>query len=492
MIDRPLTRRRLIGAAGAGVLLSGVPAGALARRRTRRADVVVVGAGFAGLTAARELVREGRSVIVLEARHRVGGRVVNKDLGEGVISERGATFIGPTQTRIARLADEMKVDTFPAYNDGDNVYFHDGERSTYSDTGPTGTAPPDSEILPDVATAVGKLDQMAREVPVGAPWKAPHAAEWDRQTFAHWLRANTSGSRRFTSLVNVATRAAMGTETANVSLLFATLFVAQSGDEDNPGTFERNFNTRNGAQQDRFRGGSQLVALRVQDDLGGRVLLGSPVRRIFQEAGGVRVEADGVTAHAERVVVAIPPVLARRIEYHPGLPSMRRKLMDHMPQGRLTKVAVVYDRPFWRDDGLNGTVVHLNGPMGIVFDDSPEDASKGIVIGFVGGNASHEFAALSKSGRRARVVAQLTEAFGSRAQNEKDYVESVWRDEKWSRGCPITLGPPNVLTRYGPALRKPVDRIHWAGTETSDYWAGYMDGAVRSGERAAREVLEKL
>jgi monoamine oxidase len=494
MTDRPLTRRRLIGAgaAGAGVLLSGVPAGALARRRARRADVVVIGAGFAGLTAARELVRAGRSVIVLEARHRVGGRVLNKEVGGGVISERGATFIGPTQTHIARLARELNVGTFPAFDDGDNVYVHDGERSTYSDKGPTGTAPPDAEILPDIATAVGRLDQMALEVPVRAPWEAPHAGDWDRQTFRHWLLANSSGNRRFLSLVDLVTRAAMGTETANVSLLFAALFVAQSGDHKHPGTFERNFNTRGGAQQDRFRGGTQLVAERVADALGDRMVLGAPVRRIFQEGGGVRVEADGVTAYGKRVVVAIPPVLARRIEYHPGLPAMRRGLMEHFPQGRLTKVAVVYKRPFWRDAGLNGTLVHLNGPVGITFDDSPEDASKGIVIGFVGGGSSQKYASTSKADRRAAVLAQLTDGFGQQAQHPVDYVESDWRAERWSRGCPITYTPTRALTRYGPALRKPVHRIHWAGTETADYWSGYMDGAVRSGERVVRELLQRL
>jgi monoamine oxidase len=493
MLDRPITRRRLIGAAGAGALLTGVPSAALARRSARRADVVVIGAGFAGLTAARELVRRGRSVIVLEARNRVGGRVLNKELGNGVVADRGATFIGPTQTRIARLAKQMGVGTFPAFNDGDNVYLTENGRSTYSDTGPTGTAPPDLEIIGDVANVAFKIDQMAREVPVTAPWEAPRAEEWDRQTLAGFARANSDAHPRFLALLDVVTRAAMGTETSDVSLLFTTLFVAQSGDEQHPGTFERNFNTRDGAQETRFHGGSQLVAKRVAERLGGRVVLGSPVRRIFQEDGGVRVESDLMTARAKRVVVALPPVLARRIEYHPELPAMRRQLTANFPQGRLTKVTAVYERAFWRDAGLNGTAVSVRGPMGITFDDSPPGGEPGILIGFVGGNAARSFGQKPPRDRRARALHELRTLFGPEAyRGVTDYFESRWRQEKWSRGCPLAYAPPGTLTRYGPALREPVGRIHWAGTETADYWAGYMDGAVRSGERVAREVAERL
>jgi monoamine oxidase len=492
VVDRPITRRRLIGAAGAGALLAGVPSGALARRRARRADVVVIGAGFAGLTAARELVRGGRSVVLLEARERVGGRVLNKDLGNGVVADRGATFIGPTQTRIARLADQMGVGTFPTFDEGDNVYLHDGERSTYSDKGPAGTAPPDLEILGDVANVVFKIDQMAREVPVTAPWKAPRADEWDAQTLEAFARANSDGNPRFFRLLDVVTRAALGAEASDISLLFTTLFVAQSGDEQHPGTFERNFNTRDGAQETRFHGGSQLVAKRVAERLGGRLVLGSPARAIFQDDDGVRVESDHVTVRAKRVVVALPPVLARRLQYEPELPALRRQLTARFPQGTLTKVSVVYERAFWRDQGLNGTAVSLQGPIGITFDDSPPGGRPGILIGFVGGNAARDFNPRIRADRRNRVLRELRKLYGAEAASPIDYFESNWRQEHWSRGCPTAFAPPHLLTRYGPALRKPVGRIHWAGTETADYWAGYMDGAVRSGERVAREVLERI
>ena len=487
-LDRPITRRRLVGAAGAGVLLAGVPAGALARRRVRRADVVVVGAGFAGLTTARELVRGGHSVVVLEARHRVGGRVVNKDLGNGVFTERGGTFIGPTQNRIKALADEVGVGTFPMYDEGKNVWVAGGERFEWSDTGPTGTAPPDPKVIFDAAKVISKLDELSKQVPVHAPWTAPKADEWDRRTLRNFVLANSSGNPRFRKLVNLALRAQMGAEMREVSLLFALLFVAQSGDRNHPGTFERNFNTRDGAQQDRLHGGSEQIGLRVARQLGDRVVLGSPVRRIEQLARGVTVESDDVVVHAKHAVIAMAPALVRRIDFSPELPAQRRRLNESMRNGTLTKVSVVYDRPFWRDMGLSGTALSANGPIGVVFEDSPEDASKGILIGFVGGDKNRRYRTVGRAERRARIVAELETIFGRRAGTVERIVESDWRGEKWSRGCPIAIAPPEVLTRYGPALRRPVGRIHWAGTETADYWAGYMDGAVRSGERVVREI----
>ncbi|MFL5779941.1 MAG: flavin monoamine oxidase family protein [Thermoleophilaceae bacterium] len=487
-LDRPITRRRLVGAAGAGALLAGVPAGALAKRRVRHADVVVAGAGYAGLTAARELVRRGHSVVVLEARERVGGRVVNKELGGGVFTERGGTFIGPTQTRIKALADEVGVGTFPMYDEGNDVWMADGHRFEWSDTGPTGTAPPDPRVIGDAAQVIYKLDQLSKQVPVHAPWTAAKADEWDRKTLRDFVLANSSGNPRFRKLVNVALRAQMGAEMREVSLLFTLLFIAQSGDAGHPGSFERNFNTRGGAQQDRFHGGSAQVGLRVAKQLGDRIVLGSPVRRLEQSSAGVRVESDRAIVHAKQVVIAMSPTMVRRIDFSPGLPEQRRGLNEAMRNGTLTKVSIVYDRPFWRDDGLSGTALSANGPVGVFFEDSPEDASKGIVIGFVGGDKNRKYRTLRRAERRARVVAELETIFGPRAAKVERIVESDWRGERWSRGCPIALGTPHALTRFGPALRRPVGRVHWAGTETADYWAGYMDGAVRSGERVAREI----
>jgi monoamine oxidase len=492
-----LSRRELLEAgalAGAGTLAGVGLADAEAarrRRRGRQADVVVIGAGFAGLTAAHELMKDHRSVFVLEARRRVGGRVRNKSIGGGEESETGGTFAGPTQNHILEMAAEFGIDTFPTYNEGENVYFADGTRMTYSDSGPTGTAPPDPTIIPDLATVVSRMDEMSKEVPVDAPWEAASANEWDRETLEQWIDEN-SASPRFKRLVPAATRPIFGAEPRELSLLFTLFYIAASGDERNVGTFERNFNTRDGAQMFRFEGGSQLICNRLARRLGSRVKLHSPVGRIELEKGGIRVVSKRWSIRAKRVIVAVPPVLAGRIRYSPTLPASRRGLTRSMPQGTLLKVTAVYERPFWREAGLNGTAVSLNGPVNATFDDSPPDGSPGVLFGFVGGDEARSFRSKSSADRRASVLRNFADYFGSDALHPRSYFETDWPGAKWSRGGPVGIAGPGLLLAHGPALREPVGRIHWAGTETSNYWNGYMDGAIRSGKRAAREVIEEL
>jgi monoamine oxidase len=493
--DRRLTRRSLIGGAAAGAAMAGLPdlAGAAGQRRARRSvDAVVVGAGFAGLVAAHQLAKHGRSVAVLEARRRVGGRALNHPIGHGEITERGATFLGPTQDRIMSLAKRFGVDTFPTFDDGDNVYVDEnGSRSTYSDTGPLGTAPPDPVVAADLTLAVTELDDMSTHVPVDAPWQADSAGDWDGQTLETWVKDNTV-TPQFRRLVPVATRPIFGAEPRDLSLLFVLFYIAASGNEQNPGTFERNFNTRDGAQEQRLSGGSQRLARRVARRIRQSITLGAPVRRIEQDGHGVSVTTRGQTIHAKRAIVAIPPTLAGRIDYRPLLPTARDQLTSRVAQGTLIKVTCVYPKPFWREDGLNGTSVSVPGLVNATFDDSPEDGSLGVVFGFVGGDSARAFTAMSKGARKAAVLDQFVKFFGSAAANPREYLETNWTAQRWTRGCPVGIYGPGTMLAYGPALREPVGRIHWAGTETSTFWNGYMDGAVRSGERASAEVLGAL
>jgi monoamine oxidase len=496
--DGRVTRRRLLGAAGAGTLggmLAGVP-GAQARvraqtaaARTRTADVVVVGAGLAGLTAARLIQKAGHSVVVLEARDRVGGRLLNHSIGDGKIAEAGGEYVGPTQDHILALAKEMGVSTFPAYDNGDNVYYANGIRRTYSDTGPLGTAPPDP-LAADVAAVVEELDLMAGQVDPTKPWAASNAASWDAQTLQQWLdtHAVTPNTK---ALAAAALQAIFGAEAREVSLLYTVYYIAAAGNESNPGNFERLINTRGGAQQDRFVGGTQLIPLRMAQALS-QVVLGSPVRSIAQSSSGVTVASDKLTVQAKRVIVAIPPTLAGRISYTPALPTVRDQLMQRMPQGTLMKAEAVYDKPFWRDQGLTGTTVSTEGPAYLTFDNTPPEGSPGVLFSFIGGDNLRHWSQQPDDARRKAILGSFATYFGDQALKPLDYFEMNWSNEIWSRGCPVALASPGVYTSYGPALRPSCGRVHWAGTETSTWWNGYMDGAVRSGERAAGEVLSAI
>lgn len=475
------TRREFL-AAGAGLVVLGPSAA-----RTRRADVVVVGAGLSGLVAARRLAFAGRSVVVLEARDRVGGRLLNVPLVGGHSTEVGGEFVGPTQDRILALAREVEVGMFPTYNEGSNVLIAGGQRTLYpADPG----LPGDPDVAAAVIASLG-LDELAKQVPVAAPWRARRAAAWDRQTLEDFRRERIKTAKG-AALFDATCEAIWGAEPRELSLLYVLAYVAGAGNARNPGSFARLIATPRGAQERRLLGGSQVIAELMAARLGRRVLLGAPVRRIERDEDGVRVTADGVTVRARRAIVAVPPVLAARIHQVPALPASKRAILRAMKPGNLSKVTAVYPRPFWRDAGLTGQCQSDVGLARVTFDNSPIDGGLGVVFSFVGGARHKQWKALPPADRRARVLEDLARFVGDAARNPVQYVEHDWTDERWSRGCPVGHFGPGVLRRHGHALRQTTGPVHWAGTETADYWMGYMDGAVRAGERAAAEVLARL
>ena len=451
---------------------------------TRSADFVIVGAGLAGLTAARELVSRGRSVVVLEARDRVGGRLLNDSLGGGVITEVGGEYIGPTQDRIAALAKAVGVDTFKTYNDGSNLLQLNGQISRYPATG----LPTDPAVASDIIHFIGVVDDLAKTIPLDAPWKAPRADEFDSQTLETFLNAQVHnvGTR---VLTGTATKSVWGAEPRDLSMLFVLWYIAAAGNASTPGSFARLLTTDGGAQESRFVGGSQLVAIEAAKSLGDRVVLQTPVRRIVQTDRGVTVTSDKVTVTAGRVIVAIPPAVSAFIDWSPLLPTRRAQLLQRAPQGSLVKAEAIFDRPFWRDEKLSGQIVADSGLARSTFDNSPPSGSPGVLFGFVGGTrrAVERHDPVVPAGH---VPSRNVEFFGPQALKPKDYVEKNWSDEEWTRGCPVAFMPPGVLSDFGTAIREPVGRIHWAGTETATFWNGYMDGAVSSGERVATEVID--
>jgi monoamine oxidase len=449
---------------------------------TTNADVLIVGAGLAGLTAARDLSRAGHSVLVLEARDRVGGRVVGQHLGDGNVVEMGGQYAGPTQDRILALAAELGVATFPTYDTGRKVLHFNGKRGTYSDAIPR----INPLVLADVGRAQARLESLARRVPADAPWTAVRAREWDSQTFETWIRRNAA-SRSARTLLALAAEAVFACEPGDVSLLHV-LFYSRSG-----GSFQKLIATTGGAQQDRFAGGSQLIALRLAASLGDDVVrLSAPVGRITVRGDSATAQTPAGEFAGRRVVVTTPPLLAGRIDYDPALPQWREQLTQRAPMGSVIKCQVIYDEPFWRAEGLSGQATGDGEGSRVVFDNSPQDGPAGVLLAFVEGDEARRLGPASAGVRRQAVLGSLVRYFGPRAAKPVDYLELDWQRERWSGGCYGTLFGPNVWTRYGPVLRQPVGLIHWAGTETATAWCGYMDGAVRSGERVAAEVLREL
>jgi monoamine oxidase len=448
------------------------------------ADVVIVGAGLAGLTAAREVQRQGATAVVLEARDRVGGRTLNHELGDGKVVEVGGQWIGPGQDRIAQLARDMKVDTFATHSTGHNVIEFHGKLTRYRGTIPR-IGP---HVLADVAQAQFKIDRLAKTIPLDEPWTAKNARKLDSQTFETWLRRNvyTKGGR---ALLELSIQAVWAAEPADLSLLHVLFYTHSAGG------FDVLLDTEGGAQQDRFVGGSQLISIRLAEALGGDgvVHFSHPVTRIEHGDGRVRVSAGtGIDARGKLVIVALPPTLTSRIAYDPPLPGHRDQLTQRMPQGSVIKCMAIYDEPFWRDDGLSGMATSDTGPAKIVFDNSPPDGSPGVLLGFLEGERARVLGRLPANERREQIVAGLARLFGPKASNPADFVERSWAEEEWTRGCYGCYMPPGAWTSFGDALRAPIGPIHWAGAETGTVWNGYMDGAVQSGERAAAAALKHV
>ena len=486
-----LTRRKLLGTAALGTAATALPETPAVGASRVEVDVAIVGAGLAGLTAARDLVKHGHSVIVLEARDRVGGRTLNHPLGDGQVVEAGGEFVGPTQDRVLALAKSFGLKTFKAYDTGDHVYVENGNRSTYPSAPGVPDPPEDPQVFKDLIALIGPTDTMGRQVGVRAPWSAKGADKLDRQTVAQWMQAHTKSPLTL-PLFDAFLESLYGKDANQVSLLWNSFYVAAAGDAKHQGSIVRLFATGGGAQDSRITGGSQLLALRLAATLGKRVRLGAPVRSIAQSRTGVTVTAHGVTVHAKRAVVTVPPIVARSIHFTPSLPAAKQKLLARMTPGDMIKVQMIYATPWWRDKGLAGQIVMPAGPAGATFDNTPPSGSPGVILGFVGGRYAQPFRMLDAAARKQAFVDELVAGLGEEARGDSEYFDMDWTAEPYTRGCPTGSVPPGVLARFGAHLRPPTGRIHRAGTETADYWAGYMDGAIRSGERVAKELERVL
>ncbi len=440
-------------------------------------DVVVVGAGFAGLAAARELTRQGHEVLVFEGRDRVGGRSFTGRVA-GVPADMGGSFIGPTQDAVLALAAELGIPTTPTHRDGRNVIQWRGSARSYR-----GTIPKLSLTgLIDIGRLRWQFERIARGVPVAAPWDARRARELDDVSLGEWLRLvrATSSSR---DLMAIMTRVTWGCEPDDVSMLHAARYVRAAGG------LVRLLDVENGAQQDRVPGGTQQIAQAAAAQLGARVLLNAAVRRIDRHGAGVTVTSDQGQAEAGFVIVAIPPAHRVAIEFDPPLPPEYQQLAQHWPQGRLSKAYAAYSTPFWRASGFSGQALSDEAPVFITFDVSPHADGPGILMGFVDARG---FDSLPIEERRRDTLRCFASLFGDEALDPLDYVDYRWGTEEFAPGGPTAAVPPGSWTKYGHWLREPVGPIHWAGTETADEWTGYFDGAVRSGQRAAAEIAALL
>ncbi len=441
-------------------------------------DVVVVGAGIAGLVAATDLAAAGREVVVVEARDRVGGRLLNIEIG-GEPNELGGQWIAPYQSEMHALLAELGIELFHAYREGDHLTI-DAEGTVHRYHG-------NDDPLPAVSSrayeaAVAKLDALVVELDPEAPWEHPRSAELDAITFEQWLAAEVDDALGRDLLRAFMAGGYMTKPAETFSLLSALATVAGAGSVAN--LFEPDL-----CLHSRVVGGSQLVPLRLAERLGDRVVLDAPVRTIRWDDAGVQAEADTLEVRAQHAVVAVPPNVAGLIRFAPSLPAWRMRLHQAMTQGDVIKLLAVYDEPFWRADGLAGEGFAPYAFVREVYDNTPPAGAPGVLCTFLAGERARAAERLEPGARSRKVLEGLAGFFGPRALDAIEVIERDWSQEEWTRGAYAATFGVGGLSHHGPDLTRPVGPIRWACTDLAGIGHMHMEGAVRSGRAAARSIL---
>ncbi|GBL97350.1 Amine oxidase [flavin-containing] B [Araneus ventricosus] len=450
-------------------------------------EVIVVGGGISGLSAAKWLHEAGINVICLEARDRVGGRTLTKRDPKVGYVDIGGAYVGPTQDRLLRMAKEFNVENYKVNEVEDLLHYKNGRQTRFS----SGTLPKRRNPLVDmdINNIFYLMDKMGEEIPTDAPWNANHADEWDTMTYKEFLKKNCwtkGGLEFFKNFVNIN----ITSESYEASLLSFLWYIKQCG-----GT-KRIFSTANGGQERKFKGGTQQISEKMAEKLGdGVVIKNSPVVGINQESKDfVLVRTlNGKEYKTKYIILACPPVVQLKIHFTPELPPLRSQLMQRMPMGTVMKAILYYKKAFWKELGLCGSMLVEGGdehPVFYALDDTKPDGSYPAIIGFVLADKCRRMCVLTPEERKNKVARSLAQVIGSsEALKPIHYEEKNWMDEQYSGGCYTAMYPPGFFTRYGRVIRTPIDRLYFAGTETAVKWSGYMEGAIEAGERAAREIL---
>lgn len=449
---------------------------------TAQTRVVIVGGGFSGIAAAKALHQSNIPFILLEARDRLGGRTYTRQLDGKQYVDLGGQWIGPTQDRMYELAREHGIGWYDTYNEGKNLLDLNAKLRSY-----TGLIPKmDVLSLINIDYVLKKLERLARKVSLDSPWSHPSASQWDSISLEAFVRKHC-WTRNCYKVVRAGLETVYACEMNELSLLHALFYIRSGTNLNNLLSIEQ------GAQQHRLKGGMQPLAEKMAEPFRNSVYLNAPVRSIRHTPSGVTVEAEGHSITTQRVILAVPPVLISAIQFSPELPLRKNQLLQKMSMGIVGKVLAIYPTPFWRTEGFSGQVVaDEHAPFQTLFDASPAHAEWGALMAFCIADRARDFFSREEAERRKLTLTTFARYFGEQAATPQHYVDHCWANEAWTQGCYAALYPTGAWTNFQDTLAAPVGPIHFAGTETSKVWYGYIEGAVRAGERAAEEVKNAL
>lgn len=441
-------------------------------------DVVIIGAGFAGLKAATELKKNGKKVLILEARDRVGGRSMAGEICGHVI-DLGGQWVGPQQKILLNQAKDLGIQTYPQYTKGKSLLSYNNQLTSYK------YEIPKLPVLALIELIIVNLKWTfdMRHLSKKSTTFLSHLQKFDSLTVESWIERNVKipATREF---IKTITRALACCESSEISYLFFLDMLKKSHG------LVKMIGIKGGAQQDKFHGGAWKIAKLLAENLKDNILLNSPVVSVVQGDSNVQIFTENRGFIAKHLIITTPPPLTLRINFQPELPNNKIQLLTQMKMGSVIKVHFAFKKPFWRTQGLNGSAASINHHLSVVFDQTPIDEKIGILVGLVEGKHAIELSRLDKETRKKKLIDDLIHYFGDEAANPLEYIEQDWIKEEWSQGGYTAYMPPNVISRYGNEIRTPTGFIHWAGTETATEAAGYLEGALQSGIRVAQEIID--
>ena len=434
-----------------------------------KTDVVVVGAGLAGLSAARDLMKAGTGVVVLEARNRPGGRVEQTTLADGRIVQLGGEVIGPFHEAYVGLVEELGltiVPSFPQLPGEDTWVLADGRY--VGDDFPW----MDDADRASFAALSDEFGALARTVDPDDPWSHPEAERLDRLSVADWLRER-GATRNVVRARDLAMLALSAESVERTSLLAELRKEAAAGGN---GFYDYEIWECN-----RVAEGSATVALRMAEELGHRVRYGAPVKRIRVSRHGCSVTTEtGERFESEAVVSAVPvgPLRELRVE---GVSDERMASLDRQRHALAAKVVFTYEDSFWHEQGQNGDAYFETAVIGGTW-----VQREGIMSTLVPPERLAAFLTTSQAQLEAELTEEMVAAFGEPARDTQAVFMRRWGVDPWTRGY-ITGWRPGDVMAVGPLHGTHEPPFYVCG---SDQWVcGYMEGAIRTGRGAAAAAL---
>jgi putrescine oxidase len=451
------------------------------RMTTIHTDVVVVGAGVTGLVAASELRDAGLRVTVLEARDRVGGRLWTNAV-EGQMYEIGGQWVSPDQTALLDMLRKLGLETYARYRDGDSVYIGPGGEAVRF-TGDIFPASPATRA--EIERLIALLDELVAGTDVAAPWDRPDARELDTISFRSWLQRQSDDAEAVDNIALYIADAMLTKPAHAFSTLQALLMAASAGSFSH--LVDPDF-----ILDRRVVGGLQQVPLRLAEELGADVRLGTPVLSLEWDEEGVVVRTADDIVMARRAIVALPPNLVETIRFSPALPRLRQQALQHQSLGLVIKVHATYATPFWREKGLSGTGFSPYRIVHEVYDNTNHGEEQGTLVGFVSDEKADEVFHLPAAERKQRILRAIADYLGDEALAPQTYYESDWAAEEWTRGAYAASYDLGGLSRYGADMLQPVGPVRFGSSDIADLGYQHVDGAIRVGARLAAETRAEL